>query len=229
MKTWTTSGGFTVARLLTGRSNVYLLSNGVKSILVDTGWTGDRNRLRKKLNRLGPPDLVIMTHTHFDHAGNAGMLKELFSPAFMVHESEQGYLESGSCPLPNGTVWFTRFLYSLGAEKVPGLFRVPGVPADTTFSDRFDLSAYGFNAFILHTPGHSEGSSSVVVGDEIALVGDAMTGMPGSIFPPWGSDPAAITASWGKLLATGCRLFLPAHGFGVGRSRLEASYASRLQ
>ncbi|MBN2339447.1 MAG: Zn-dependent hydrolase, partial [Acidobacteria bacterium] len=91
-----------------------------------------------------------------------------------------------------------------------------------------DLKDFGLNAYILHTPGHTSGSVSIIVEGEIALVGDAMFGiLPGSVFPPFADDPGQLMASWGKLLDTGCSLFLPAHGSAIGRSLLQKEYHRR--
>ena len=46
----------------------------------------------------------------------------------------------------------------------------------------FDMKALGFNGYILHTPGHSPGSQSIIIDNEIALAGDSMFG----IFPRFG-------------------------------------------
>jgi hydroxyacylglutathione hydrolase len=225
MRTWITSGGCRITRVLCGRSNVFLLSNGKSRLLVDTGWKGDGKMLAKRLVHAGSPDAVILTHTHFDHAGNAGILKEQFAPKFIVHVLEKDFLESGDSPLPKGTRSWTRFIYNLGADRKQHWFHVQGVKADILFGDRYDLSEFGINAFILHTPGHSAGSSCIVVDNEFALAGDTLIGViPGSAFPPWGNDPAEIILSWKKLLDTGCHTFLPAHGFPVSRQRLEKEY-----
>jgi len=224
MKTWLTSGGTSIIRVLCGRSNVYLMSRGKSRLLIDTGWKGDGQRLLKRLAITGHPDAVILTHTHFDHAGNAWILHKRFAPTFIVEENEKDFLENGYSPVPNGTMRWTRFLYRLGAEKVPHWFQVQGVKANMTFHEQHDLSEYGFNAVALHTPGHSAGSSSVIVGTEMAIVGDAMVGLPHRIFPPWGDDAEEIIRSWKKLLDTGCQIFHPAHGFPVTRQRLEKEY-----
>lgn len=228
MKTWITSEGCRITRILFGRSNVYLLSNGTSRLLVDTGAAGDRKRLLKRIIQTGNPDAVIMTHTHFDHAGNAGMLKERFSPLFIVQEEEKDFLENGDSPIPKGTRGWTRLIYRLGAERKQHWFHVQGVKADIVFGERYDLSAFGFKAFVLHTPGHSAGSLCVVIGSEIALVGDTLGGyIPGLVFPPWGDDAASMIRSWKKLLDTGCHTFHQSHGLPVSRQRLEREYKKR--
>jgi glyoxylase-like metal-dependent hydrolase (beta-lactamase superfamily II) len=101
-------------------------------------------------------------------------------------------------------------------------------PADFLVDSRFDLEDLGLNAYILHTPGHTSGSMSVIVGDEIAIVGDTMVGtFPRSIFPPFADDVPELIRSWGKLLHTGCRIFLPAHGSANGRELVEKAAGKR--
>ena len=227
MRTWTTSGGYVITRVLFGRSNVFLVSNGKSRLLVDTGWSRDGKKLLKRLELTGRPDAVIITHTHFDHAGNAGRVMERFNPTFIVQAQEKDFLESGDSPTPKGTMFLTRFLYNLGAERVPQWFHVMGVPAGIVFDEKYDLSAFGIKAYVLHTPGHSSGSSSIIIDNEIALVGDSLTGTPGSLMSPWGDDPDEMIRSWKKLLNTGCHTFHPAHGVAVSRTRLEKEYREK--
>ncbi len=227
MRTWNTSKGTTVQRVLFGRSNVYMLFNETYRLLVDTGAKTDGKKLLRRLVSTGKPDGVIMTHTHFDHMGNAGILKDRYAPVFIVHEAEKGYLESGNIPLPEGSCRWTRFISRLGAEKVPHWFQSRGVRADIFFRERYNLEAFGFNAYVLHTYGHSPGSASVIIDNEMALVGDALMGVPGMLFPPYADNIPAVVQSWKKLLDTGCHTFHPAHGFPVGRKKLELAYKRR--
>ena len=83
-------------------------------------------------------------------------------------------------------------------------------------------------AYLLHTPGHTSGSISLIIDDEIALVGDALFHiLPWSVFPPFGNDIDQLIESWKKLLGTGCRLFLPAHGSEIKKELLERCYTKR--
>jgi hydroxyacylglutathione hydrolase len=224
MKTWQTRNGTTITRILFGRCNVFLLTAGNSRLLVDTGMKGDGRRLLKRLDQAGRPDTVIMTHTHFDHAGNAGLLDQWFTPHFIVHETEKAFLESGDSPIPKGNAGWTRLLYRLGPYRVPHWFHVQGVTAAVSFSVKYDLKSMGFDGYIIHTPGHSSGSCCIILEDEVAVVGDTIGGLPGAIFPPWADDGAEIIRSWEKLLQTGCNTFHPAHGFTVTRKSLEKEY-----
>jgi glyoxylase-like metal-dependent hydrolase (beta-lactamase superfamily II) len=133
-------------------------------------------------------------------------------------------------PLPAGTNLFTRTLMRRFGRKAGRKVKCEPCPADLIVDERFDLRPLGIGATILHTPGHSPGSISLIVDDEIAIVGDTMVGtFPGKIFPPFADDVKGVVQSWGKLLETGCRLFLPAHGSGNSRELVEKLWRKREQ
>ena len=77
MRTWNTPGGYTVTRILSGRSNVFLLANGEKNILIDTSPKYKWKELEKRLKQLEVDiiDYLILTHTHYDHAENSKKIK----------------------------------------------------------------------------------------------------------------------------------------------------------
>ena len=91
--------------MIFGRSNVFMLSNGTSRLLIDTGAAGDGKKLLRRIEQEGRPDAVIMTHTHFDHTGNAGMLKERFSPVFIVQEKEKEFPKAATVLFPEEP-WF---------------------------------------------------------------------------------------------------------------------------
>jgi hypothetical protein len=72
MKTWTAKSGYKLIRVLAGRSNAFLLTDGVKNILIDTGPSYMWKWLKGRLDKLGVRqiDALILTHSHMDHAEN---------------------------------------------------------------------------------------------------------------------------------------------------------------
>lgn len=224
MKTWHTKSGYSITKVLSGRSNAFLVSSGTAHILVDTGparkWKSlDRNLKKLKIEKI---DLLLLTHTHFDHAGNAKQLQDAYLARVAVHEAEKSCLGEGACPLPRGTTPFTRFLVRYLGDRMQARFRYSPCHPDIVIESTHRLEEFGMNAYILPTPGHSAGSVSLVVDDEIALVGDAMFGIfKNSIFPPFADDTTVMTESWKKLLDTGCALFLPAHGRENSRDKVQ--------
>jgi glyoxylase-like metal-dependent hydrolase (beta-lactamase superfamily II) len=214
-KEWNSKSGYSISCILPGRSNVFLLSSGTNNILIDTSPGYKWKKLKSTLKALGinKLDHLILTHTHYDHAENASKIKTEFSAKVIVNKHESGCLEKGATIIPHGTIFITQFIVNYLAPLFPSKFNYEPCHPDIITDQRFDLNEFGFNAYILHTPGHSQGSQSVIIDDEICLTGDAMFGIfPGSIFPPFADNEDELIKSWGKLLHTGCTIFLPSHG-----------------
>jgi hydroxyacylglutathione hydrolase len=230
MKIWHTKSGYSVSCVLSGRSNVFLLTGSGKNILIDGSpgnkWTRLESSLKKlNINKL---DYMILTHTHYDHAENAARIQNRFGAAVIVNQREGRYLQKGENIIPHGTIFLTRLL----VEKFGRIFltRMNYEPCqpDILVDQYFDMREMGINAYIIHTPGHSPGSQSIIVDDEIALTGDAMFGIfPRSVFPPFADREDELIKSWGKLIETGCNIFLPSHGTSSSRSLLEKEFNKR--
>jgi glyoxylase-like metal-dependent hydrolase (beta-lactamase superfamily II) len=231
MKIRTTSQGSKVIRVISGRSNVFLIKDGNNNILIDTGpgfmWKTLVRRL--KLSGVNAIDYLILTHTHYDHAENAWRIREKYKAKVIVHRSEAEYLASGDNILPQGTNWFSKFLVRLFIKKFNSVARYTPCSYDLKVDSFYDLKGQGFNAYILHTPGHTQGSLSVIINNEIAIVGDTMFGIfRGSVFPPFANDVRELVKSWGNLLKTGCNLFLPSHGSANSRELVQKDYDKRI-
>jgi len=227
MKTWQAGNGVAVRKLVGGRNNVFLIADGNRTCLVDGGRSYRRKALLERLRRAGVEtvDYLILTHTHYDHAESAAFLKAHFGLKIIVHRSEAALLEQGANPVIEGTIPATRLLVFLFRRWMDRLLRYPPAKPDILVDGPFDLAPLGIGASILPTPGHTEGSVSVIVGGEIALAGDAIFGwVPGSVFSPFGQDIPRMVESWRILADTGCRTFLPAHGWERSRDLLTGQY-----
>ena len=229
MKAWRTSDGQIVCRVLSGRSNAFLLYNISTHVLIDAGHANGYRPLSRSLAQLRVPQeglaACVLTHSHFDHAGNAHRIQESFAAPLIIQHEEAGYLSRGENPMIYGTTHFVCLLTHLLGKRVLAYANYTPAVADITFDEQFDLNPFGLDAYLLHTPGHSVGSASVIVHHEIAIVGDAMFGVfRNAAFPPFADLPLVLIESWKKLLDTGCTLFLPAHGGAVTRELLQREY-----
>jgi glyoxylase-like metal-dependent hydrolase (beta-lactamase superfamily II) len=232
MKQLITTSGTKITMLAGGRSNVFMVSGRHINVLVDTGPAFMCKRLLKKFDKLSISsiDYLVLTHTHFDHAANAQRIKEKFGLKVIVHEKEVDYLLSGDSPVPAGTNAFTSWLSGTFGSWMESKVRYNSCKADIIVNDVFDLSDTGIKVRIIHTPGHSAGSLSLIVDNEIALAGDTLFGVyPGSCYPPFADHLPDLLKSWEKLLETDCRLFLPSHGRPRTRKMVEEGLVKRRQ
>lgn len=229
MKSWELTNGYRVVQVLQGRANAYVVCTGRGNLLVDTGLRLGRSRLVENIGVTGPGDtgieFIILTHTHFDHCANAAFIRRKYGCTILLHENEARYAASGDTPLPAGTTPLTKMVSRSGTKLGKKITRIEPFSPVVAVTNRFSLKSHGYDAEILETPGHTAGSVSVVVNNEIAIVGDTLYGIfKRSVFPPYADDPAGMVRSWGRLLDTGCRLFLPGHGSGITRELLHKEY-----
>ena len=227
MKSWVTKSNYKIVQLLSGRSNVFLLTNEEKNILIDTSPAYRWKKLEKNLMAFGVQhiDYLVLTHTHFDHAANANRIKEKYGARVIVHKTEASFLEKGENILPRGTNLLSQTIIRVMKNTFTRWFGYEPCTYDYVVDSVFDLKDFGFSACIIHTPGHTPGSISLIIDNEIALVGDTMFGIfRNSVFPPFANDVEQLIASWGKLLKTGCSVFLPSHGSANNRELLEKEY-----
>jgi len=227
MKSWETKNGYKVIRVLSGRSNVFLLTFGGKNVLIDTGPGFMSKTLENRLKALNISNIeyLILTHTHFDHAANAQKIKENYNAQVLVHKSEVSFLTRGENIVPQGTNLIAKTIVDIFAKRFLSLSRYKPCQYDILIDNTFDLNIIGFNAYIVNTPGHTTGSVSIIVDNEIALVGDAMFGVfKWSVFPPFANDIIQMIRSWGTLLETECRIFIPSHGTANTRELVQREY-----
>ena len=106
------------------------------------------------------------------------------------------------------------------------LIEVPPASVDIVLEDHaFSLAVYGIPGCILHTPGHSPGSVTVLLESGEAFVGDlAMNRFPLRLspgLPIFADDPDAVRSSWELLLEQGAEVIYPAHGKPFPASVIE--------
>jgi len=226
---WKTSNGYVIHQLVNkrGSSCVFLIASEKGNIMVDAGAAFAYKQLQqnsKKL-KLQSVNYLILTHTHFDHVKNVAKIKEKENCKIILSEKDKDFVKKGYTPIPGGTNNFTRFLSNIGKKIGDKWFGYKTFEADIWAGDFMDMSAEGFNIQTIATKGHTEGSISVIVDNEIAIVGDTLINIyKKSIFPPFADNPKEMIKSWKKLLDTGCRTFLPGHGKPISRAYLQKEY-----
>ncbi len=230
MQITTKANGYKISKVLGWRSNVFLLAGGDTNVLIDTSSRSWRRLLFRRLKSLHIDAIsyLFLTHAHFDHADNAGAIKEKFGAKVVIHAREKAFLEEGGVCVPRGTNRITRMLTDRFGERLAAKMSCRPALADITFSGETTIEAGGLEFTLLPTPGHTYGSSVLIADGEIAIAGDTVFGVfPWSAYPPYSEDAREMVRSWEILLDTGCRLFLPSHGRAIGRKLLEREYTKR--
>ena len=138
----------------TGVSNFYIYDGGDCLIAFDTG-TGAAPACRE-LRSLGidPDDVkyVFLTHSDYDHAGGLNLFKNA-----AVYISEQ------EVPLISGQ-----------KARLLGFIRNTAAEGCIMMKDAQTVQAGDCTVKIIHTPGHTPGSSCFLAGDGALFCGDAL-------------------------------------------------------
>jgi len=230
MFVWKTTNNNKIILLKIGITNCYLIETENSFILADTGQKRFSNKLNSilesTLTKEKKLDYLILSHTHYDHAENAKMIQSKYSPKVIVHKNEYGFLKNGFTTLPKGTNLITNFISGMGNKFAAWIGEYEPVTADIQFEESTLLNQIK-GIELIETPGHTIGSISIIIDDEIALVGDTLFGVfPNTILPPFADDKDELIESWKKLLQTNCKLFLPAHGKAIKRESIEKELVS---
>jgi glyoxylase-like metal-dependent hydrolase (beta-lactamase superfamily II) len=156
--------------------NCYLLKTESGYYLIDSGLQKKRGELEKALEQAGctPGDLrlIIITHGHTDHVGNAVYLKEKYGGLIAMHVGDDKMVETRDMfiNMKGGlSITLIRWLTTLLGFNAYEKFK-----PDVYLVDGQDLSEYGLDAKVLHTPGHSPGSSSILFADGTLFCGDIL-------------------------------------------------------
>lgn len=219
-----------------GLTNVssYLIHRSGEAILVDCGNSGSELKILEYMKQMGLEaaqlKLLVLTHSHFDHAGSAGRLKELTGCTVAIHHSEAERLRMGKSPIPSGTRWKAKLLVGAGRIFARRLMNYPGAEPDLLLDDQFDLGAYGFPGKVLHTPGHSFGSMVVWMEGGELIGGDTVFGLEKKQhFPPFAEDLPALVNSWRLIRTLPVKTLYPAHGRSFSYDSFLAEYEAALE
>ncbi len=166
-----------VARVATGFVNLYFIGTGDRWIVVDTGLPGFASHVLKAArNRFGPgsrPAAIVLTHAHFDHAGNAEALATEWSVPVYAHLLERPYLTGVSDyppqdPTVGGAIAFmSRAFPHSGRQLSVPVLALPEQHVPFVSNWRW-----------LHTPGHTAGHVSLFrESDGLLIAGDALSTM----------------------------------------------------
>lgn len=132
--------------------NAYIFKGDKDYLMVDAGITkkGVDTELRKLGIRPDQIKTLLLTHTDSDHTGATGLLT---NPDIYLHKDEEQMI--------NGTTGKTKFSKTKWKYGRYNLMN----SNDTLIID-------GLRIKILHTPGHTPGSSCFKIGNDYLLTGD---------------------------------------------------------
>jgi hydroxyacylglutathione hydrolase len=146
---------------------VYLIV-GKRLYLIDSGVKGSEKRIKDYIESIGRRydeiEMVFLTHSHPDHIGAVAQIREDTGCIVLAHESEK--------------TWIEDIAVQARQRPVPRFFDLVdrSVHVDSFVEDGQILRLESNIALrVFHTPGHSQGSTSLLYEEEgVLFTGDAL-------------------------------------------------------
>ena len=196
-----------------GSVNCYIVATDGGFFLVDTGASNKRRALEKELEKAGCKPgglkLIILTHGDFDHTGNAAYLRGKFGARIAMHRDDAEMLERGD-------IFWNRkggnFLIRALASFLFRFGKSQRCSPDLYVDEGDDLAEYGFDAKVLHIPGHSKGSIAIMTAEGALFCGDLLLDKNGAVLNSIIDDRVAAQASFERLKEMKVNTVYPGHG-----------------
>jgi glyoxylase-like metal-dependent hydrolase (beta-lactamase superfamily II) len=189
-----------VIQISLGQANAFVI-RGKRPILVDTGYPGSAPATIDKLARNGVDpswlSLIIITHGHADHFGGAAEIKKQTGAPVAIHKLDAEALLEGHDPILKPTGIMGRIFMPLTSRTGPAA--APPLKPDILIGDEMDLRKFGVDGKVIHTPGHTPGSVSIILPTGEFIVGDLI--MKGVVrfrqpnYPLYADDMAQLNKS----------------------------------
>jgi len=132
--------------------NAFIFRGEKSYLMIDAGL--GVKRFRQELKKLGinPDEIttILLTHTDGDHTGSISLYK---NAAVYLHRDEEQMING-----TNGKSKFSKTKWKYGPYRL--------------LEDNDTLSVDGLKIKVIHTPGHTPGSSCFIIGSDYLVSGD---------------------------------------------------------
>ena len=196
--------------------NAFLVKAERGFVLIDTGMGHHWDRLEAALKALGclPNRLkvVLITHGDLDHVGNCAKLQMKYKIPIAIHAGDALMVESGVAPKRTVRTLRARVFSWVARMRVKKM-AVERFKPDLLLNDGQDLSStYGFQAKVVHIPGHTKGSIGILTEGGALFVGDTLLNRGKPDTATYIEDPVELKNSIAKLRTMNIKMVYPGHG-----------------
>jgi glyoxylase-like metal-dependent hydrolase (beta-lactamase superfamily II) len=177
------------------QSNCYIITSGRHALLIDPN---DGPMLSSYIEEHDlQPETVLLTHEHCDHIAGLNLLRRSYTLQVIASRPCSDGLQSAK---RNMSRIMETYLYfkSNGTLRV-SYPRFVCKAADLTFEETFCYDWYGFHFTLIAAPGHTPGSTCIILDRDILFSGDyfipgeeVVTRLPGSDDTAYESTGKAI-------------------------------------
>jgi hydroxyacylglutathione hydrolase len=198
-----------------GFVNAFLVRTKNVFVLIDTGLTQQWEKLQIELTSAGClPDklkLVVITHGDFDHTGNCAKLQEKYKAKIAMRQDDSFMVENG--------VFLKRKIRTLLGRIIILLSRLRHrrvsfnkFKPDIFLRDGQSLKEYGFDAKVIHLPGHTKGSIGILTDEGNLFAGDTLVNSTKPDIAIFINNVQELKNSISKLKKMNIKKVYPGHG-----------------
>lgn len=211
-----------IKHLSLGMVNAYLVKNKNGYFLIDTGIPMTRYKLERALElegvKLNEIKLVIITHGDIDHIGNCAYLQKKYGLKIAVHEADAWMCRTGKSIQNRKRK--SSLLAKIKSSVIRQLIMKPlmkkypleAFEPDMILSDGHDFIKEGFDAKVVHIPGHSMGSIGILSGNGDFFSGDTINNRKRPTVADIVENEALLVESLDKIKILNVRNVYPGHG-----------------
>ncbi len=205
----------------TMNTNNFLLETNTGYLLIDAGMGRNYQTFLRKFQRMSIDikkiEYIFLTHHHSDHTAFLSDFLKDTGAKLIVHKKEIPNLEEGKNIVGE---YKKNVLFNALSKALKQIINDSFTPVKVRNEDIIIegddtelLKSIGIDGVILHTPGHTDGSLSIVMTDGTAFVGDTVMNFILSSPDPFVfQSMEEVFKSWDKLQQNGAKTLYPAHG-----------------
>ena len=176
-----------ILKVYYSNTNTYLIEGESGNLLFDTGWAGTFTAFCHAMGELNVPiqdiDCIMISHFHPDHMGIAQEIADL-GPVILVADVQKDFIHSADA------------VFNKEGNRAFKHIDDSAVRIYDIVDSRSVLKELGIVGQVLHTPGHSDDSISLLLDDGNLFVGDL-----NPLYEAELHKGTLIGESWEKLLA----------------------------
>lgn len=164
-----------IERIVCGNGNCFIVSQGNKSVLIDTGREKYKEKILNCCSKYNI-GLIILTHGHMDHVQNAAFLSKALNAPIAIAEEDIELLKDNMIQPLYADTFLGKAVLHFSIEAFHKNSMQIITPA-IILKEGDTLKDFGINGKIINLKGHTNGSIGIDVDNNDLFVGDALMNM----------------------------------------------------
>lgn len=212
-----------------GINTIYIIKEK-SCIMIDGGPPGMQGKFLKKLKEysIDPKEikLIILSHADFDHAGSSNEIRNITGAKILIHEKDAKGLQNAELNWPKGVNTWGKISRTILKPFLNKAISFSPIKPDIILKAKvMALEEYGISGKIIHTPGHTPGSLSVLLDSGELFAGCLSHNLfPLTVrpkLPIYADDIEMVKKSWKEVIELGARIAYPGHGNAFPVERIK--------